>query len=184
MRLKPSLILLCLLPAAWLAAAGCGDAKCDACPTNPDTQDNTCSVWEGVYFGAMTGGSGSCGDVTAILTGTIRVDVGGVVTGGGETPETLLEITLTDEQGNWTVFSGRICNTEDTKSPYAYPFTVSFNQSDFERGFQVVNQLAGYFSQDSAESPRYLDANYSISFSDLNNPDNSCTFQARLQTER
>jgi hypothetical protein len=164
-------------------AAGCKEGVCDPCPANPDG-DPLCNGAEGSYYGELTGKSGTCADAS-VLDGNIRVDVTGIVAGvdADDEPVTLIEVTLTDENGNNSRFQGTICDNTQDKAPFLYYFMVTYEESMAVEGFQISNRITGNFYDENGDSvPESIDATYSVNFVDLNNAENTCSMQASLRT--
>jgi len=166
-----------------VGAAGCDEGTCDACPANPDGVP-LCKAAEGSYYGEFIGLSGDCANPD-MLNGNARVDVTNILAGvDGDEATTTVEITLTDEQGNNTRFLGTMCDKTEDKAPFFYSFTVVYEEAMAVEGFQIRNQLSGDFIDENGDQvPESITANYSVSFIDPNNPDNTCGMQARLETE-
>ncbi len=168
------------------AAASCGETTCDPCPVNEDSGESLCLKWEGTYHGEMVGRGGSCADSAGdqeLLDGSIRLDVYGIGP-GPEGESTLVSVDMTDAEGNWTTFDGYICDTQDEEPPYSYAFDVLYEESDEQQMFSVSNVLSGLLIEDEAGNPYQLNATYSVSFTDSENPENSCSMRADVTTER
>ncbi len=176
--LAPMFLIIAVGSTASLTA--CGDEKCDACPTNPDTHESICAVWNGTYFGHMTTRGGDCGkDQQNLLDGDIAVEVSGI---GPDTDgeHTAITIKLTDVEGNWTIFKGQICNTQEETSPKSYSFKVKYSYTDPDFTYQIDNTIDGKFSESDGDSPASIVATYSVFYTDMQDGQNSCDLSADL----
>jgi hypothetical protein len=180
-RLFSISVSICMCFAAF-ALTGCEKVECDPCPANGDV--TVCNAFEGVYFGTMVGQGGTCTDEEEVLTGDLRVTARKIVSGGDEDP-TEIEIELEDEDGNWTIFTGNICNTEDTESPKAYPFSVTYSVFEQDEGLKLNNVLSGFFLEADLDEdlPVRIDATYTVALSITDAPDKGCNMSAHLTAE-
>ncbi len=182
--LVPRLMTLSLVLAG---VCGCEDgSKCTPCPS--EETDGVvvaaCKDWEGVYHGEMVGRASECGDASD-LNEKISVDVLNIETDPQEEDVTLIEMKLTGEDGDWTMFSGWICATEDEEEPFRFTFSVSYHETLVEDGNDITfnNTLSGFFIREHDGVPANLEANYGVLRTVAQKPEENCTRQARLQAE-
>lgn len=178
--MKKLAIMLTALTFTMLGLAGCGDETCDMCPTNPDGQ-SICSVWNGTYFGSMTSTNGDCGSGESnLLDGDLLVEVSGIGPSATDETQTAITVKLTDSSGNWTVFSGHICNTLDETSPKSFSFKVTYSQTADDQSYMVDNTIDGRFIEADEDQPSRIEGTYNVNFTDLNDAKNSCQLMASI----
>jgi len=130
----------------------------------------------------MTTTNGDCGSGEAnLMDGDLIVEVTGIGPDPDNEEQTAISIKLTDTQGNWTVFPGKICGTLDETSPKSYSFSVGYSYTDPEMVYKVENTLSGRFIEKDEDNLARIEATYYVSYSDMKDTQNNCQMSADMQ---
>jgi hypothetical protein len=162
------------------ALGGCGDGE--ACV--PCAAGIACPALAPSYLGSFTSVITNCTEET-VLAGEVRIQVEANQDQNMILQAENIQVTLTDREGNWTVFAGtaRACaateaDATSTTASRTYRFQVTYQTAEGE--LRISNQLDGQYLP-GAGSEAGLDASYRVDLLDTKDPKKSCFISAALK---